>query len=152
MSEPTSQPGDVPMQVTRLDPDLPLPTYARPGDAGLDLYAREAATIAPHGRVLMPTGLAIAVPPGHVGLVHPRSGLAARSGLSITNAPGTIDQGYRGEIMVSLLNTDAHDPVAIERGDRIAQLVVQQVATVRLVEVDVLDRTERGEQGFGSSG
>ena len=143
---------EMPMPVVRLDPDLALPTYARPGDAGLDLLAREDAVLEPHGRVLMPTGLAIAVPAGHVGLVHPRSGLAVRQGLTVTNAPGTIDAGYRGEVMVPLLNTDDAASIQINRGDRIAQLLVQRVARVRLVEVDALDDTDRGSGGFGSTG
>ncbi|MEE8603505.1 dUTP diphosphatase [Euzebya tangerina] len=144
--------GDLPVQVVRLDPELALPTYARPGDAGLDLRAREDAVIRPLGRVLMPTGVALAIPVGYVGLVHPRSGLAVRQGLSVTNAPGTIDAGYRGEVMVPLLNTDPQTPITIHRGDRIAQLVVQQVAQVRLIEVAELDATDRGAGGFGSSG
>ncbi len=144
--------GDLSVQVVRLDPELALPTYARPGDAGLDLRAREDAVIRPLGRVLMPTGVALAIPVGYVGLVHPRSGLAVRQGLSVTNAPGTIDAGYRGEVMVPLLNTDPQTPITIHRGDRIAQLVVQQVAQVRLIEVAELDATDRGAGGFGSSG
>jgi dUTP pyrophosphatase len=136
----------------RLDAGLPLPAYAHPGDAGLDLRAREAVTLQPGERTVMPTGVAVAVPPGCVGLVHPRSGLAARAGLTIVNAPGTIDAGYRGEVKVVLVNLDPREPVCLARGDRIAQLVVQQVETVTVVEVSELPPAARGEQGFGSTG
>jgi len=140
------------MQVRRLDADLPLPRYAKPGDAGLDLRASSDAVLDPGARALIGTGLAIAVPVGWVGLVHPRSGLAAKHGITVLNAPGTVDSGYRGEIMVTLLNTDLHTPFRIERGDRIAQLLLQRVGTVELVEVDELEDSDRGETGFGSSG
>lgn len=140
------------VQVRRLDADLPLPSYARSGDAGLDLYAAADADLAPSERVLVPTGLAVAIPPGYVGLVHPRSGLAARHGLTIVNAPGTVDAGYRGEILVNLLNTDARESFAIRRGDRIAQLLIQPVCTARLVAVDALPDSERGSTGHGASG
>ncbi len=140
------------LEVRRLDPGLPLPTYAHPGDAGLDLYAAEPVDLAPGQRASLPTGLAIAVPLGYVGLVHPRSGLAARHGLTIVNAPGTIDAGYRGEIRVLLANLDPTTPIHIARGDRIAQLLIQPVEHVHIVEVDHLPTTTRGEGGFGSTG
>lgn len=140
------------LAVHRLDDDLPLPSYAHPGDAGLDLRARETVTLAPGQRAVVSTGVAIALPEGHVGLLHPRSGLAARHGVTLVNAPGTIDAGYRGEIKVILANTDRHAAVTLERGDRIAQLLVQRVETVDVVEVDVLPRSVRGAGGFGSTG
>lgn len=137
----------------RLDPDLPLPAYARPGDAGVDLVARESVTLAPAGgRALVPTGIAIALPPGYAGFVQPRSGLAFRHGVTCLNTPGLIDSGYRGELKVCLLNTDPSTPFEVTRGERIAQLVVQAVEHVNFVEVDTLDDTDRGAQGFGSSG
>ena len=135
----------------RLDPGLPLPAHARPGDAGLDLYARESASIDPGERRLMPTGLAVAIPPGHAGLVLPRSGLAMQKGVTVLNAPGLIDAGYRGELKVLLINHGAAT-VDIARGERIAQLVVQAVAHVQLVEIDRLPDSERGTGGFGSTG
>lgn len=144
--------GGPPLAVRRLDAGLPLPSYARPGDAGLDLYARESVTLKPGARALVPTGVAIALPEGHVGLVHPRSGLAARHGVTLVNAPGTIDAGYRGEIKVVLANTDLHEPVVLERGSRIAQLLVQRVEHVQVVEVDTLPTSVRGAGGFGSTG
>ncbi|HSK91718.1 MAG TPA: dUTP diphosphatase [Euzebyales bacterium] len=144
--------GRARLPVKRLDPQLPLPRYAHPGDAGLDLYAREAVMLAPGERALVPTGIAVAIPPDHVGLVHPRSGLAARHGVTLVNAPGTIDAGYRGEIKVIVANTDAREPVALERGCRIAQLLIQRVETVEVVAVDALPGTVRGEGGFGSTG
>ena len=145
-----TEPVDV--QVRRLDPDLPLPAYAHPGDAGADLVAAEDAELAPGARRMVRTGLAIALPEGYVGLVHPRSGLAARLGVTVLNAPGTVDAGYRGEILVNLVN---HDPVAtakISRGDRIAQLVVQRVERAAFHVVDELDGTSRGAGGHGSTG
>ena len=138
--------------VRRLDPELPLPIYAHPGDAGADLVSRVDLVIHPGERVLVPTGVAIALPPGHAGFVHPRSGLAARHGISIVNAPGTIDEGYRGEILVNLVNLDRSEDFVIHRGDRIAQLVVQPVARARFVAVDSLDATVRGDTGHGSTG
>ncbi len=138
--------------VVRLDPELPLPTRAHPGDAGLDLCTTTDAVLAPGERVLLGTGLALAIPHGFVGLVHPRSGLAAKQGITVVNAPGTVDAGYRGEVMVCLLNTDARHTVELHRGDRIAQLVVQAVELPELVEVDSLDETSRGTGGHGSSG
>nr|WP_305094823.1 dUTP diphosphatase [Prescottella sp. R16] len=136
----------------RLDPDLPLPRRAHDGDAGVDLCTTVDVTIAPGSRVLVGTGIAIALPIGTVGLIHPRSGLAAKTGLSIVNTPGTIDAGYRGEIKVCLINHDRETPIELRRGDRIAQLVVQRVELVEFVEVDELDDTVRGAGGYGSSG
>jgi dUTP pyrophosphatase len=138
--------------VQRIDPDAPLPTYEHPGDAGLDLTTRSACTLAPGERALLPTGIAIALPVGYAAFVHPRSGLAVRHGVSLVNAPGTIDAGYRGEIKVSVINLDAAEPVSFEVGDRIAQLVVQRVERVLLHEVDSLPGSARGEAGFGSTG
>lgn len=138
--------------VHRLDPDLPLPAYAHEGDAGLDLYAREAVTLAPGARAAVGTGVAIALPPGYAGFVLPRSGLALRHGLSKVNTPGLVDAGYRGEIRVLLINHDPSTPVTLARGDRIAQLVVQRVERVELVEVETLPQSMRGAGGFGSSG
>lgn len=140
------------VEITRLDPGLPLPAYARDGDAGLDLHAAEDAEIPPGERRLVGTGIAIALPRGHAGFVHPRSGLALRHGLSVVNTPGTIDAGYRGEIRVLLINHDPAQPVVVTRGDRIAQLVVQPVAHVRLLEVDALPDSLRGGGGYGSTG
>ncbi|WP_132993806.1 dUTP diphosphatase [Gordonia zhaorongruii] len=141
-----------PLRIKRLDPDLPLPVRAHPDDAGVDLYAATDLELLPGRRQLVGTGVAIALPTGTVGLIHPRSGLAARAGLSIVNTPGTIDAGYRGEIKVCLINHDRETPVAVSRGDRIAQLLVQRVELPELVEVDELDDTERGAGGYGSSG
>lgn len=140
------------LNVQRLDPELPLPVHARPGDAGMDLRARESVVLAPGQRALIPTGIAIAVPQGWAGFVNPRSGLAAKHGITVVNAPGTVDAGYRGEIKVTLLNTDPDESFEVSRGDRIAQLVLQRVAVVDVVEVTELDATERGDRGFGSSG
>lgn len=141
---------DIPLR--RLDDGLPVPSYAHPGDAGADLCTAVDVTLAPGERALVPTGVALALPEGYVGLVHPRSGLAHRHGLSIVNAPGTVDAGYRGEIKVCLVNLDASQPVSLERGDRIAQLVVQRVEQVRFVEVDELEGSARGDGGYGSTG
>ncbi|MEZ0341394.1 dUTP diphosphatase [Mycobacterium sp. pV006] len=145
------------LPVVRLDPGLPLPSRAHEGDAGVDLYSAEDLELAPGARALVPTGVAVAIPHGMVGLVHPRSGLAARVGLSIVNSPGTIDAGYRGEIKVSLINLDPATPIEIRRGDRIAQLVVQRVELPELIEVTSFDEagvsgTTRGDGGHGSSG
>jgi dUTP diphosphatase len=138
--------------VVRLDPDLPLPRYAHPGDAGLDLLAREDALVpAGGGRVLVPTGIAVAIPPGHAGFVLPRSGLALRHGIGLVNAPGLIDAAYRGELQVVLVNTDPAEDYTVHRGDRIAQLVVQRVDEVAWHVVDTLDGEDRGG-GFGHSG
>ena len=142
----------LPVPVVRLDPDLPLPAYAHPGDAGLDLYAREDATVAAAGgRTLVPTGIALAIPPGHAGFVLPRSGLALRHGIAVVNAPGLVDAAYRGELQVILLNTDPEHDYTVHRGDRIAQLVVQRVEEVAWQVVDALDGVDRGG-GFGHSG
>ena len=141
---------DIP--IVRLDPDLPLPAYAHPGDAGLDLRARIDTTVpAAGGRVLVPTGVAIAIPEGHAGWVLPRSGLALEHGIALVNAPGLIDAAYRGELKVILLNTDPHRDFVVHRGDRIAQLVIQRFATVQWAEVDSLEGDDRGG-GFGHSG
>ncbi len=140
------------VQVKRLDDGLPLPRYAHEGDAGIDLHAREDATVPPAGgRVLMPTGIAVAIPPGHAGFVLPRSGNALNHGVTAANSPGLIDSRYRGELKVVLLNTDPTAPFEVKRGDRIAQLVVQRVEEIRWVEVDELDANDRGG-GFGHSG
>ncbi|MDO5286067.1 MAG: dUTP diphosphatase [Actinomycetia bacterium] len=142
----------VQLQVLRLDRGVPLPSYAHPGDAGADLAISEDVVILPGQRVLVGTGIAVVIPDGYVGLVHPRSGLAARHGLTIVNAPGTIDSGYRGEIRVNLLNTDVGQPVSLRRGDLVAQLVIQPVARAEVVEVDELPPSQRGQSGHGSSG
>lgn len=143
---------DLDVQVQRLDPDLPLPSYAHPGDAGADLLTTVDVTLAPGERALVPTGVALALPEGYVALVHPRSGLAARHGLSIVNAPGTVDAGYRGEIKVLLINQDPAEPIELRRGDRIAQLVVQRFERARFVEVTELPASVRGDGGYGSTG
>src|SRR6266699_4031200 len=130
--------GGVDVLILRLDPDLPLPSYAHPGDAGADLVAAQDVELAPGERALVPTGVAIALPPGYAAFVHPRSGLAARHGVTVVNAPGTVDAGYRGGIKVTLLNTDRAQPVRFGRGDRIAQLVIQRVEYVSFREVDAL--------------
>ncbi len=140
------------VSVRRLDPDVPLPSYARAGDAGCDLVTTVDLTLAPGERALVPTGLALALPEGYAGFVHPRSGLAAHHGVGLVNAPGTIDAGYRGEIMVVLVNHDPRDTVVLRRLDRVAQLVVQRVAQVQWHEVDALSETERGTAGHGSTG
>ncbi len=143
---------NLPVPIVRLDADLPLPAYAHDGDAGLDLYAREGTTLtAGGGRALVPTGISIAIPMGHGGFVLPRSGLALKHGISVVNAPGLIDAAYRGEIKVILVNTDPADDYTIERGDRIAQLVIQAVAHVEWQVTDDLDGDDRGG-GFGHSG
>jgi dUTP pyrophosphatase len=136
----------------RLDPGIPVPTRVHPGDAGVDLCTTEDVILEPGERVLVGTGIAIALPVGTVGLIHPRSGLAAKTGLSIVNTPGTIDAGYRGEIKVCLINHDPRTPIQLRRGDRIAQLVVQRVELVDFTEVDRLDESARGTGGYGSSG
>jgi len=145
------------LAVVRLDRDLPMPSRAHDGDAGVDLYTAIDVELAPGQRELVPTGIAVAIPYGMVGLVHPRSGLAARVGLSIVNSPGTIDAGYRGEVKISLINLDPQEPILLRRGDRIAQLLVQRVELPELVEVTSFDEaglgdTSRGEGGHGSSG
>ncbi|OBG23202.1 deoxyuridine 5'-triphosphate nucleotidohydrolase [Mycobacterium sp. 852002-51057_SCH5723018] len=145
------------LKVVRLDPELPLPSRAHDGDAGVDLFSAEDVKLDPGRRALVRTGVAVAIPHGMVGLVHPRSGLAARVGLSIVNSPGTIDAGYRGEIKVALINLDPDESIMVHRGDRIAQLLVQRVELVELVEVSSFDEaglaeTSRGDGGHGSSG
>ena len=141
----------VDIAAVRLDGGLPLPAYAKPGDAGLDLRASESVTLEPGERRLVPTGLAVAIPEGHAGFVLPRSGLAMHRGVTVLNAPGLIDSGYRGEIKVLLINHGA-EAVSIDHGERIAQLVVQPVARARLVEEERLPDSARGEGGFGSTG
>lgn len=138
--------------LVRLDPDLPLPAYAHPGDAGADLHTAVDVRLEPGERALVPTGIAIALPEGYVALVHPRSGLAARHGLSIVNTPGTVDAGYRGEIKVLLINLDPREPLELARGDRIAQLVIQRVERARFDVVEVLPDSVRGAGGYGSTG
>jgi dUTP pyrophosphatase len=138
--------------IQRLDDGLPLPSQAHPGDAGVDLFAATDVRLAPGERALVPTGVAIALPDGYAAFVHPRSGLATRHGVTIVNAPGTVDAGYRGEIKVTLLNTDRSQPVAFGRGDRIAQLVIQRVARPVFHEVRSLPGSARGDGGFGSTG
>ncbi len=138
--------------LSRLDPEIPVPGYARDGDAGADLATTVDVLLRPGERRLVPTGISVALPTGFAGFVHPRSGLAARRGLTIVNAPGTVDSGYRGEIMVCLLNTDTNESVELHRGDLIAQLVIQRVETVDFVEVSELPRSERGSGGHGSTG
>jgi len=146
-------PDGLMVPVVRLDPDLPLPVYAREGDAGLDLLAREGATLAPGGgRALIPTGIAFAIPVGYAGFVQPRSGLALRHGITCLNTPGLIDAGYRDELKVLLVNLDPTEAFEVQRGERIAQLVVQAVAKVQWVPVESLEVSERGSGGFGSTG
>ncbi|MBF6354517.1 dUTP diphosphatase [Nocardia higoensis] len=136
----------------RLDPGIPVPSRAHPGDAGVDLCTTQDVVLEPGERVLVGTGIAVALPIGTVGLIHPRSGLAAKTGLSVVNTPGTVDAGYRGEIKVCLINHDPRESIELRRGDRIAQLLVQRVELVDFVEVDELDDTPRGAGGYGSSG
>jgi dUTP pyrophosphatase len=138
--------------LTRLDPEVPVPQYARPGDAGADLVTTTDAVIAPGERTVVGTGIAIALPEGYAAFVHPRSGLAARVGLSVVNTPGTVDSGYRGEIKICLVNHDLRDAVELRRGDRIAQLVVQRVEHAVFLEVDELPESQRGAGGHGSTG
>jgi dUTP diphosphatase len=146
---PRSEPD---VLIKRLDPGVPLPAYAHPGDAGADLSAAEDVELGPGERALVRTGIAIALPAGYAAFVHPRSGLAARHGVTIVNAPGTVDAGYRGEIKVTMLNTDREHAVSFKRGDRIAQLVIQRVERAVFHEVAVLPGSSRGEGGFGSTG
>lgn len=147
-----NDPGEVEVDLQLLDPGMPAPRYAHPGDAGADLAIAEDCTLAPGERRLVGTGIAVALPPGWVGLIHPRSGLASRHGLTIVNSPGTVDAGYRGEIRICLLNTDSSQPVRLRRGDLIAQLVVQPVARAHFVIRDQLPPSERGAGGHGSTG
>lgn len=140
------------IDIKMLDEGIEPPAYAQPGDAGADLRSRVDLTLQPGERALVPTGVAIALPEGYVGLVHPRSGLAAKHGITIVNAPGTVDSGYRGELMVCLLNTDREQVFEIQRGDRIAQLVIQRFESATFNVVESLSETERGAAGFGSTG
>lgn len=140
------------MPITRLDPGLPLPSYAHAGDAGLDLFAAEDTHLEPFQRTLIPTGIAVAIPEGFAGFVQPRSGLAIKRGLGLVNSPGLIDSHYRGEIKVIAINLDPDEPIDIARGDKVAQLVIQPVSAIELLEVDSLDETVRGTGGFGSTG
>ncbi|MFD6419691.1 dUTP diphosphatase [Streptomyces sp. NPDC060194] len=140
------------VQIRRVDPAVPLPAYGQPGDAGADLVTTESAELAPGERAVLPTGVAVALPEGYAAFVHPRSGLAARCGVALVNAPGTVDAGYRGEIKVIVVNLDPRESVRFERFDRIAQLVVQQVEKVRFQEVAELPASVRAEGGFGSTG
>jgi dUTP pyrophosphatase len=144
--------SSVEVLITRLDPDLPLPRYAKGGDAGADIVSRIDITLAPGERALVPTGIAIALPDGFVALVHPRSGLAIKHGVTMVNAPGTVDAGYRGELQVILINHDRNESVSFKRGDRIAQLVIQKVERAEFVEVRELPGSGRGSGGFGSTG
>ena len=145
-------PPDLEVLLVMLDDGLPVPAYAHPGDAGADLVARVDVELAPLARATVPTGVSIALPDGYAAFVHPRSGLASRHGLTVVNAPGTVDAGYRGEIQVTLLNTDPTEPIRLSRGDRIAQLVVQRVERARFVRAERLPGSHRGEAGLGSSG
>ncbi len=140
------------LQMTLLDPGLPSPSYAHPGDAGLDLAAARAVTLKPGQRALVPTGVAVAIPPGYAGLILPRSGRAFKEGMALANSPGLIDSGYRGELKVVLVNLDLEEPIYVDRGDKIAQLVIQRIENVELELVDKLPSSERGSRGFGSSG
>jgi len=142
----------VKIPVRRLDPDLPIPVYARAGDAALDLLAAADVDIEPGGRTAIPTGIAVAIPEGYAGFVHARSGRALREGLALVNAPGLIDSGYRGEIKVIVVNLDVSEPIYVKRGDKIAQLVIKPVEFAELVEMDELPESQRGEGGFGSTG
>ena len=144
--------GNVIVRMRRLSDDVVLPTFAHAGDAGMDLRSIETVTLQPLERRLVATGLAVAIPDGYAGLVLPRSGLALKKGLTVANTPGLIDAHYRGELKVIAINVDPKNPVTIEAGDRIAQLVIQRIPEVQIVEVDELDDTDRGEGGFGSSG
>lgn len=150
---PTNDEGgvlDIPLRM--LDEGLEPPSYVHEGDAGADLRARVGLTLAPGHRALVPTGVAVAIPTGYAGFVHPRSGLAARHGITIVNAPGVIDAGFRGEIQVNLINTDAREPFIVSRGDRIAQLVIQRIQTANFIVVDALETSARGSGGHGSTG
>jgi dUTP pyrophosphatase len=138
--------------ITRLDPDLPLPRYAKGGDAGADIVSRIDVTLDPGERTLVPTGISIALPDGYVALVHPRSGLAIKHGITMVNAPGTVDAAYRGELQVILINHDPKESITFKRGDRIAQLVIQQVERAEFIEVTSLPGSGRGAGGFGSTG
>ncbi|MFT6565064.1 MAG: dUTP pyrophosphatase [Actinomycetes bacterium] len=147
-----SRPHDVAVLIELIDTELPIPSYAKPGDAGADLYAAHDATLAPGERSVVSTGIAIALPDGYAAFVHPRSGMSAKHGIGMVNAPGTIDAGYRGEIKVNLINHDMENSFAITRGDRIAQLVVQPVSRAQFVPVQALPGSDRSDGGFGSTG
>lgn len=151
-SDAAAQPGTVDVLITRLDPGLPLPSYAHPGDAAADLYTAVEAVVEPGERALLPTGVALALPEGYAAFVQPRSGLAFHYGVALVNSPGTVDAGYRGEVKVIVVNLDRNAPVVFHRGDRIAQLVVQRVERARFREVAELPETARGAGGFGSTG
>ncbi|MFC0455375.1 dUTP diphosphatase [Arthrobacter liuii] len=151
-ASPAAAASTLQVQLKMLDPELEAPSYAHPGDAGADLRAREDVVLLPGERKLVPTGVAIALPEGFVALIHPRSGLATKHGLTIVNAPGTVDAGYRGEISVTLLNTDSSRPIELRRGDRIAQMVIQRVEYAQFVPVSELSGSVRGTGGFGSTG
>ncbi len=138
--------------ITRLDPSVPLPKYGKPGDAGADIASRVDMVLKAGERALVPTGLSIALPAGFVALVHPRSGLAIKHGISMVNTPGTVDASYRGELQVILINHDLHEDFVINKGDRIAQLVIQKFEAAEFLEVDSLPGTDRGTGGFGSTG
>jgi dUTP pyrophosphatase len=138
--------------IKRLDPDLPLPSYAKPGDAGADIYSRIDIELNPGERKLIPTGIAIALPPGFAAFVHPRSGRAIKEGLGMVNAPGTVDAAYRGELQVILINHDSQNSISIKRGERIAQLVIQKVEHAEFIELEELPGSSRGASGFGSTG
>ena len=150
LAQLTAEPVDV--LIRRLDPELPLPAYALPGDAGADLRTAVDVELGPGERAVVPTGIAVAMPEGYAAFVHPRSGLAARYGVSLVNTPGTIDSGYRGEIKIIIVNLDRNEPVSFTRGDRVAQLVFQRVERARFTEVDELPGSERGDGGHGSTG
>jgi dUTP pyrophosphatase len=151
-TEMTMRSQRIEVLIRRLDPGLPLPASAHPGDAGVDLYAASDVDLAPGERAVVPTGIAIALPDGYAAFVHPRSGLAARHGVTLVNAPGTIDAGYRGEIAVTMINTDRDAAVSFKRGDRIAQLVIQRIEHAVFCEVSALPGSARGAGGFGSTG
>ena len=138
--------------IKRLDPDLPLPSYAKPGDAGADIYSRIDIELNPGERKLIPTGIAVALPPGFAAFVHPRSGRAIKEGLGMVNAPGTVDAAYRGELQVILINHDSQNSINIKRGERIAQLVIQKVEHAEFIELEELPGSSRGASGFGSTG
>ena len=144
--------GDVQVLITRLDPTIPLPVYAKGGDAGADIVSRIDITLQPGERALVPTGISIALPDGYVALVHPRSGLAIKHGVTMVNAPGTVDAGYRGELQCIMINHDPHDAISFKKGDRIAQIVIQKVEKAEFVEVENLPGSGRGDGGFGSTG
>jgi dUTP pyrophosphatase len=144
--------SSVQVLITRLDPEVPLPRYAKGGDAGADIVSRIDITLAPGERALVPTGISIALPDGYVALVHPRSGLAIKHGVTMVNSPGTVDAGYRGELQIILINHDKSEAVSFKRGDRIAQLVIQKVERAEFIEVEELPGSGRGSGGFGSTG